>query len=132
MPRWLATVALTALLLPAPSAGGPRPAPLVEAVKIGHLKAVRALLQQRVDVNAAEPGGSTALHWAAHRGDAQVVERLPLNGGRAAISNRYGVQPLSLAAESGDARSVELLLKAGADSNTTLPGGETALMTAAR
>src|SRR4030095_4547577 len=32
----------------------------------------------------------------------------------------------------GDSAMVEMLLKAGADPNTTLPGGETALMTAAR
>ncbi|HWD99880.1 MAG TPA: ankyrin repeat domain-containing protein, partial [Bryobacteraceae bacterium] len=46
--------------------------------------------------------------------------------------NRYGVTPLSLACTNGDAAAVELLLKAGADPNTSSPGGETALMTCAR
>ena len=47
-------------------------------------------------------------------------------------ANRYGVTPLSLACTNGNGAMVELLLKAGADPNTALPGGETALMTAAR
>ena len=38
---------------------------------------------------------------------------------------------LSLACINGDAPMIELLLKAGADANSTLPEGETALMTAA-
>src|SRR5262249_7912466 len=47
-------------------------------------------------------------------------------------TTRYGVTPLSLAAASGNARTVELLVNAGADVNTAGRGGETALMTAAR
>jgi len=46
--------------------------------------------------------------------------------------NRYGIAPLTLAITNGDSAMVEMLLKAGADPNTTLPGGETALMTASR
>jgi ankyrin repeat protein len=42
------------------------------------------------------------------------------------------VTPLCLACTNGNAEVVRLLLKAGADPNTTLRGGETALMTAAR
>ena len=40
--------------------------------------------------------------------------------------------PLSLACTNGNAAMIELLLKAGADPNTSLAEGETALMTAAR
>src|SRR6185503_5209714 len=38
--------------------------PLIDAVKAGNVESVRALIKQRVDVNAASPDGTTALHWA--------------------------------------------------------------------
>ena len=41
---------------------------LVEAVKEQDYEAVRALLKQRVDVNAPQPDGATALHWARLQG----------------------------------------------------------------
>src|SRR5262249_46610607 len=77
-------------------------------------------------------GGMTALRWGAC-GDAVEMGRL-LVGARADARavNRYGVAPLSLACTNGNGPMVELLLEAGADPNTTLRGGETALMTAAR
>ena len=36
-------------------------------------RAVQALLKQGADVNAAQGDGMTALHWAAERGDAELV-----------------------------------------------------------
>ena len=53
-------------------------------------------------------------------------------GANVKAANRYGVTPLYSAAVNGNAAMIELLLKAGADANTALPEGETALMTAAR
>ena len=43
--------------------------PLIQAVKNRDIEAVRAQLKQRVDVNAPQGDGATALHWAAHRDD---------------------------------------------------------------
>src|SRR5262245_61278893 len=40
---------------------------LLEAVKKADAAAVRALIAARVDINAADVDGSTALHWAAQR-----------------------------------------------------------------
>jgi ankyrin repeat protein len=106
--------------------------PLVNAVKSGDREAVRILVEQRVDVNLAEPDGTTALHWAVQRDDSEMVALLLRAGAVVKTVNRFGVAPLSLACINGNADIVETLLKAGADPNTSLPEGETALMTAAR
>ena len=120
-------------LLTATSAGAAAPAvPLVDAARAEDAAAVRALLEQQADVNAAEVDGTTALHWAAYQGDVETARLLLAAGARTGVTNRYGVTPLALAAERGEARIVGALLEAGADPNATLPEGETVLMAAAR
>ena len=106
--------------------------PLVDAVKAADKTAVRALLNQRVDVNALQADQTTALHWAADGDDSEIVELLIRAGANVKAANRYGVTPLWLACMNGNAATIEMLLKAGADANTVLPEGETVLMTAAR
>jgi ankyrin repeat protein len=114
-------------------AAGPRNNPLVDAVRSGDKQAVALLLKDKtIDVNAALPDGTTALHWAVDRDDREITGLLIKAGAKVRAANRYGVMPLSLAAERGDAVVVSLLLDAGAGANTSMPGGETALMTAAR
>ena len=119
-------------LMVAVSAAGAVPVRLIDAVKAADRDAIRTLLQQRVDVNAAEPDGATALHWAARANDLQAADMLLRAGANVKLANRYGVTPLYLASTNGNAAMIELLLKAGADPNSVLPAGETALMTAAR
>jgi len=94
--------------------------------------AVRALLQQGADVNAAQADGMTALHWAAYLDDLEMAKLLVQAKANLMVTNRYGVAPLTLACQNGNAPMVELFLQGGADPNTTLRGGETVLMTAAR
>ena len=43
---------------------------LPDAAMQGDKDAVRSLLDQRVDVNAPQGDGTTALHWAAYKDDA--------------------------------------------------------------
>ena len=42
---------------------------LADAAKKEDRKAVRELIEQRVDVNAPQVDGTTALHWAAYQDD---------------------------------------------------------------
>jgi uncharacterized protein len=105
---------------------------LIDAVKSGNRATVETLLRQRVDANAPEPDGTTALHWAVRQDDAHTVDALLRAGAKAAVANRYGSTPLHLACINGNAAIVESLIKAGVSANAALPDGETALMTAAR
>ena len=127
---FLSLSAFAAGLAEAGAAG--RDVPLVEAVKAADRATVRALLEQRVDVNSSELDGTTALHWAAYQGDLETARLLLRAGANSAALNRYGVTPLVLACGRGNAPIVEALLDAGADANTTLPEGETVLMATAR
>jgi uncharacterized protein len=105
---------------------------LAEAVKKGDKAAAATLLQQKVDVNAPEVDGTTALHWAVRADDLALVDKLLASGAKVGVVNRYGVTPLYLASLNGSAPMLEKLLKAGADANAVGTEGETALMTAAR
>ena len=105
---------------------------LVDAVKNRDAGAARTLLKQKIDVNAAQPDGATALHWAAHWDDVETAELLIRAGARVNAANDYGVTPLSLACTNGNATMVAKLLALGADPNATTAMGVTPLLTAAR
>ena len=105
---------------------------LVAAVRAGDRPAVRTLLADGVDVNAVQPDGATALHWAAYRDDSEMAALLLDAGAAAGAANDLGATPLYLACENGNAALVRALLAAGGDARAVLPSGETVLMTAAR
>jgi ankyrin repeat protein len=125
--QWL-LIALSAGLGLA-AAGDPR---LVEAMKGKDAPAVRALLKQRVDVNATQGDGATALHWAAHHDDLASADLLINAGARVDAANDLGATPLHLACINRSAPMVERLLAAGANPNAKLLNGETVLMTCSR
>jgi ankyrin repeat protein len=105
---------------------------LLEAIKNQNHDAVRTLIAGGADVNATQPDGATALHWAAYRDDVDAVDRLLKAGARVGAKNELGATPLWLACLNGNAVIAERLLAAGADANAALDEGETPLMTAAR
>jgi ankyrin repeat protein len=108
-------------------------AELARAAEQRDFARVRALLEQKADVNAAQADGTTALHWAVHWNDVDTVQRLLRAGANPRAVNRLGASPLSEAAALGSAALIRLLLDAGADARTlSTPDGETVLMTAAR
>lgn len=99
--------------------------PVADAAKRGDREAVRALIQQGADVNAAHGDGMTPLHWAAERGDAEMAAMLLAAGATPAAVTRLGqYTPLHLASRNGNAAVVAALLKAGADASarTTTSG----------
>jgi ankyrin repeat protein len=106
--------------------------PLVDAAKNAQKETLRALVQKKVDVNAAEPDGTTALHWAAYRDDLDSVDLLLRAGAKVNAATDLGVTALYNAAQNGNIAVVNRLLAAGADPNLALLSGETALMIASR
>ena len=95
--------------------------------------AVRALIAKKADVNAAQPDGTTALHWAARWDDLETAGVLIRAGADAKVANHDGATPMFLAAQNGSAAMIEQLIKGGADVNApVLAHGETALMMASR
>lgn len=129
--RSIPIAVLLLLVAAATQAAGAR-APLADAVQKMDRVQIRALVRQHANINAPQPDGMTALHWAAYQDDVDIARLLVRAGANAKAVNRYGVTPLSLACTNGNAPMVDLLLMAGADPNAALPGGETPLMTAAR
>ena len=86
---------------------------IVDAAKSGDREAVRALVQARANVNAADADGTTALHWAVRQDDLALADRMLRSGADVDAANRYGVTPLHLAAVNGSEKMIERLLEAG-------------------
>ena len=107
---------------------------LIDAVRHQDRDAVRLLLQgqESVDVNATQPDGAAAVHWAAHWGDLDTLDLLIQAGAAVDVSNVHGVTPLGLACENHDSKIVARLLENGADPNAAQSNGETALMTCSK
>jgi ankyrin repeat protein len=105
---------------------------LVTAAKDGDLRAVRALLVKKINVNEPARDGSTALLWAVYHSDIEMTKAILAAGAKVDTPNKYGVTPLIQASRSGDTPLIDLLLKAGAKASLAHPDGETALMAASR
>lgn len=127
-----AALCATTLLLAA-ARSNPTETPLADAVMRGDTSKVRVLIKQGVDVNASQPDGMSALHWASQRGDLASAQVLVYAGARVDAMTRNGnYTPLHLAARDGRSAVVKLLLANGADPlAATSTGGATALHFAA-
>jgi uncharacterized protein len=118
-------ILVIALMLTA-AIGAQQPTPRVaDAAERGDKAAVRELLKDGADVNAAQGDGMSALHWAAERGDAELAEILLYAGANVSAQTRIGqYTPLHVAGKNGSAAVAKALLKAGAqvDAKTTNSG----------
>jgi len=107
-------------------------APVADAAMKRDAAAVRALLRDGADVNAAQGDGMAALHWAARNGDAELTQVLLFAGANVKASTRLGgYTPLLMAAQHGHAAVIAALLTSGADAKAANSLGTTALMLAA-
>ena len=107
-------------------------ASVADAMMQGDHAAVRAMIQQKADVNAPLADGTTALHWAVRSDDRESAALLIRAGANVKAQDRYGLTPLALACSNASAAMVRQLLDAGADANAADPNGDTPLMIAAR
>ena len=134
--------ALSGVLFAAPTAPAPRDEPqgriepgrsaVADAAQAGDLAGVRRLLKEGNDVNAALGDGTTALHHAAMRGEAEMVSVLLYAGANVRATTRLGgYTPLHLASQRGHDAAIEALLKGGANPNLPTVTGATPLMLAA-
>jgi len=105
---------------------------VVTAAKDGDVRAVRALIAKRVNVNEPARDGSTALLWAVYNADLDMTRALISAGAAVNTPNKYGVTPLLQASRTGELPIVAALVKGGANAKLAHPDGETPLMAAAR
>lgn len=124
---------LVALFATVLMAAGPVEAPVADAARIGDIDAVRALLRDGADVNAAQGDGMSALHWAAELGNVDLMDVLLYAGAELESATRIGrYRPLHIASRNGNLEAVNRLVDAGADvMAATDPSGSTALHLAA-
>ena len=105
---------------------------LADRIEAGDRKAALELIGRNAPVNAAQPDGSSPLHWAVYRVDDELVKTLLARGAKADVVNAYGSSPLSEATRVANANLAAMLLDAGADPNRANEDGETPVMLAAR
>ena len=105
---------------------------IADHAELKHWDEVSKLLTADSGINAGQPDGMTALHWAIWHDNAEIAAQLIEANANVEAANRYGVTPLSLACLNGNKTIARVLLDAGSDPNRTLPGNETPLMVASR
>ena len=106
--------------------------PIIEAARSSDINTLSNLLTDSSDINTTQGDGATALHWAAHLENLEMVDLLINKGADVNHTNDLGATPLWVGTVSGNQSIISRLLQAGANPNLPLLSGETPLMTAAR
>src|SRR5688500_8899487 len=123
-------VYLLALVLTAGTAAAQ--SSLVDAAREGERAEALGLLAERADPNQREADGTTALHWAVHHDDVELVTKLLAAGANVAAANDYGSTPMSEACVVENVAILAALLDGGANVDSPNAEGQTALMVVAR
>ena len=125
----LLLVGLTGAVSAAPPDGGTA---VADAAMRKDALAVKTLLRDGADVNAAQGDGMTPLHWAVTNGDAELTSVLLYAGANVRATTRLGgYTPLHLAGQNGTPAIIDALVNAGANVNAATTTGATPLMLAA-
>src|SRR5437763_125138 len=105
---------------------------LASLIQAGNRDAALERIAAGADVNQAQGDGTTPLHWAVYKIDADLARALLERGAKPDVINNYGSSPLAEAVKVANARLVGMLLDAGRDVEAPNQEGQTALMLAAR
>ncbi|XP_012142859.2 uncharacterized protein LOC100882118 isoform X4 [Megachile rotundata] len=105
---------------------------LYEAVIKNEADTVRKVLKETVDVNSRNNYGRAPIHWAASRGNTEIIEMLIQAKCDIEAKDKFGMRPLHMAARYGHRDAVKMLINAGASVSAMNKKQHTLLMCAAR
>nr|XP_012142858.1 PREDICTED: ankyrin repeat and death domain-containing protein 1A-like isoform X3 [Megachile rotundata] len=105
---------------------------LYEAVIKNEADTVRKVLKETVDVNSRNNYGRAPIHWAASRGNTEIIEMLIQAKCDIEARDKFGMRPLHMAARYGHRDAVKMLINAGASVSAMNKKQHTLLMCAAR
>ncbi|HEY5610602.1 MAG TPA: ankyrin repeat domain-containing protein, partial [Thermoanaerobaculia bacterium] len=105
------------------------PESFLDAVDDGEMKAVELFLRGKIDVNAKNSRGETALHIAADDDDAKLIAMFLKAGADVNAKDKNGETPLFRAAGNGHGgvKATQPLIAAGADLTLKYEYGNTAM-----
>jgi uncharacterized protein len=124
-----AAAILAFFIVAAPAWGDPT---LIEAVRSGNRTAAMAQIKAGADVNQTSADGSSAILWATHNDDAELVRALIAAGADVRKTSSFGASPVREAVVTGNVTVLKALLDAGAEAGIATPEGQTPLMVVAR
>lgn len=93
----------------------PDPVAILGACVTGNRQTFEYLLSLNLTLDAVDGKQQSCLHFAASKGDADLVARLLELGAEPGARSEHGLSPLDYAVRSGEAQVTRLLLDAGAD-----------------
>lgn len=106
--------------------------PLMIAANVGKMAGMISLMERGANINLQDEQGTTALMFAASRGDDTMVSYLAsFKNALVNVQRKDRATALMYAALSGHANTIHILLKNGADTQIADCHGKTALMHAA-
>src|SRR5260370_11996294 len=104
---------------------------LAGLIQAGHRDAALKRIAAGADVNAAQGDGTTPLHWAVYKVDADLARALLERGAKPDVINNYGSYPFAGSGKAGKCPPVRLMVRSGANDGGPNQEGPAALVLAA-